>query len=70
MNSLEDVTRMETFPGMNLPKRILCKLCAGEPLVYDATDTSDMVILREWTSFKTHFDKVHNMTISRVTQIN
>lgn len=70
MNPLEDATRTETFPGMNLPKRIWCKLCTGEPLVYDASDQSDTVILKEWVSFKAHFGQVHNVTISRVTQTN
>lgn len=70
MNSLDDVTRTETFPGMNLPKKIWCKLCTGEPLVYDAEDLSDPVILKEWASLKTHFDKVHNVMVSRVAATN
>lgn len=70
MESLENVTRAEAFPGTNLPKKIWCKLCDGEPLVYDAADQSDSVILKEWNSFKAHFDKVHNIMISRVTQTN
>lgn len=70
MDSLENLTRAEAFPGMNLPQKIWCRLCDGEPLVYAAADQSDAVILKEWNSFKAHFDKVHNITISRVTSTN
>lgn len=70
MRSLAEITKVETFYGMNLPKRIWCTLCPEMPLIYEAPDQTREAIIREWTASKAHFYQVHNLDISMVKSTN